>query len=158
MKQLAEILGSSFGDAVDILWDRRDTLVDPSRGLVGRGGQRVAKGACRRGHDEAADTSARRLLEQDQRATNIRLDERLARMRCDMWLMQGRDVQHRINALHAARDRRAVADRRDHIGERSRDDVETDRFAAVRTQGAHQRFTQMPGTAGDEHGHACASF
>ena len=105
VKQLAEVLGRGLGHAVDVLRDRRDALVDPGRGLTGRRFQRVAKRACRRGHDEGADASARRLLEQGQRAANIGLDEGLTRMGRDMRLVQRRGMQDRVDALHAARDR-----------------------------------------------------
>ena len=106
--------------------------------------QRVAESACRRGHDEGADPSARSLFEQDQRAANIGLDKGLARMGRDMRLVQRRDMHHRIDTLHASRDQGAVGDRPDRVGERSGNEVEADRRAAVRAQSAHQRFAQMP--------------
>ncbi len=124
-------------------------------GCVRRGFQRIAKRARRRGHDEGADASARRLLEQDQRAENIGLDEGLTRMGRDMRLVQRRGMEDRIDALHGARDQGAVGDRADLVGERSGNDVEADRRAAIRAQTAHQGFAEMPRTAGDEHGHCC---
>ena len=87
--------------------------------------------------------SARRLLEQDQRAENVRLDESVARMGRDMGLMQRRGMEDRVNALHGARDGRAIRDRGDFVGERSGNDVDADPRAARRAQSAHQRFAQM---------------
>jgi hypothetical protein len=105
-----------------------------------------------------ARTRARRLLEQDQRAQNIGLDESLTRMGRDMGFVQRGGMQHRVDALQAARDQSAVGDRPDCVGEGSGDDVEAEGRATVRAQSAHQRFTQMPRAAGDEHCHSCVSL
>ncbi|COX75569.1 Uncharacterised protein [Mycobacterium tuberculosis] len=43
MCQLAEVLGASFGHAVDVLGNGRDGFVDPRRGLVCRRCQGVAE-------------------------------------------------------------------------------------------------------------------
>ena len=61
-----------------------------------------------------------------------------------MRLVQGRGVEHRVDALHAARDQGAVDDRADLVGERSGNDVEAEGGTARRAQRAHQRFAQMP--------------
>ena len=51
-------------------------------------------------------------------------------MRRDMRLMQSRRVEDRVDAFHRARDRNAVGDRGDLVGERSGNHVEPDRGAA----------------------------
>ena len=75
----------------------------------------------------------------------------------DMGFMQRRGVENRVDAAHGARDPRPVGDRADLVGERSGRDVEPDGRAAARAQSAHERFAQMPRTAGDEHCHCCAN-
>ena len=112
-------------------------------GSSGRRFQRVAERACRRGHDEGADASARRLLEEVQRAANIGLDEGLTRMGRDMRLVKRRDVQHGVDAPHAARDQSAVGDRAA-SSVNGPGLVDADRGVAPRAQAAHQRFAQMP--------------
>ena len=145
MEQLAKVLGRALGDAIDVSWNRSDALVDPGRRFAGRGREGVAEGARRAGEDEGSDARPDSLLEQDQRPHDIRLDERLARMGRDMRFVQRRRVEDHINALHGARDRGAVGDRADRVGERSGNDVEADRVASGVAQSAHQRFAQMPG-------------
>ena len=73
-------------------------------------------------------------------------------MRRDMRLMQRRRVNDDADALHRARDRGAVGDRGDLVGERPRNDVEPDSGAARRAKRAHQGFAHVPRTAGDELG------
>jgi hypothetical protein len=78
-------------------------------------------------------------------------------MRRDMRLVQRRRVENRVRAINAPRHAGAVNYRPDLVGERPGDDVEPDRFASHLAQRAHQRFAQMPRTAGDKNGHGRAN-
>ena len=152
-KQPAEVLGGGLRDAIDVLRNRRYALVDPGRRLARRGVQRVAECARRAGHHEGPHAGARRLLEQYERPEHVGLDEFLKPVRADMRLVQGRSVQDRVDPVHAARDKGPVGDRPDNVGERTRNDIETDDVAPCAAQGPHQRFAEMPRTSGDENGH-----
>src|SRR5208337_3644109 len=154
----AEVLGRGLADAVDVFWDRGDALIDPRRRFAERRLQRIAEGARRAGHDEAANAGANGLLEQDQRAAHVGLDEFLAAVRRDMRLVQRRRMQDFIDPAHAARDRPPIGDRRDDVGERPRRDVEPDRRPPGAAQGAHQRLAEMARTPGDEDGHDPSSL
>ena len=101
--ELAEVLGGGLRDAVDVARDRCDVLGDPGRGRAGRRRQRAAERARRAGEDEALDARRDRLLEQVQRAGDVRVDELLAAVRADVRLVQRRRVQDRVDAVEARR-------------------------------------------------------
>ena len=77
--ELAEVLGGGLRRAVDVARDRRDVLGDPRRGLARRRGQRAPERARRAREHEAADARRDRLLEQVERAGDVRVHEVLPR-------------------------------------------------------------------------------
>ena len=102
---------------------------------------------------KARTPRARGLLEQDQRAANIGLDEGLALVALDMRLVQRRRVQNRVDAGHRATHAGPVDDGPDDVGEVGGDDVEADRSPPVVAQRANQRFAEMAGASGHENCH-----
>ena len=98
-----------------------------------------------------------RLLQQVQRAGDVRVDELLPLVRGDMGLVQRRGVQHRVAAGDRLLDQRAVRDRADDVGVRRGEDVEADHVGGVGAQHAHERLAEMARAAGDENPHALQS-
>ena len=142
-KEPAEVLRRGLGDAVDVFRDGGHRLVDPRRGRARRGLERIAEGAGRRGHHEGLDAGPRRLFEQDQRASHVGLDERLASMRADMRLMQRGRVQDRPHALHRPGDHGSVRNRADEVGEGRGQHVEPKHGAALGAKRPHERLAKV---------------
>ena len=110
MEQLAQMLGGHLGDAVDVLRHRRHVLGDPCRWCARWRRQRTAECTRRTREDEGADRRGDGFLEQRQRAGDVRVDELLATVGGDVWLVQRRRVQHDVHALHAPLHERAIND------------------------------------------------
>ena len=147
---LAQRLGGQLGGAVDVLRARRQGLVDPDGRLVGRRPHRVAEGAGRAGADERLHAGVDGGLQQAQRAADVGVDEVLAAVRGDVRLVQRGGVQHAAHAGHRRAHAVAVDDGADDVGPRRRHAVQADGVFTGRAQGAHQRFAEVAGTAGDE--------
>jgi hypothetical protein len=122
--ELAEVLGGDLGGAVDVANLRRRVLGDPHGGLPGLGCQRSAEGAGAAGEHQAARTGLRRRLQHGEGARDVGLDEVLPGVRADVRLVQGRGVQHVVDAGEGAADRVAVGDRARDGGEGQGQDVE----------------------------------
>ena len=93
------------------------------------------------------------LLEQVQRAGDVRLDEVHAPVRPHVRLVQRRGVHDRVHAGHASLHGLAVDDRPDHRRRRRREHVKAGDLVALVAQHARQSFAQMSGAAGDENPH-----
>ena len=115
--ELAQVLGRGLGDAVDVARHRGDVLGDPRRGALGRRGQGAAEGARGAREQKAADPGRHRLLEQVERAGDVRVHELTAAVRADVRLVQGGRVDDRVDARHRLAHAVAVGDRADHARE-----------------------------------------
>jgi hypothetical protein len=89
-------------------------------------------------------------FEQVQRAGDVGVHERLARVRGHVRLVQRGRVQHVGDAAHAVVDHGAIDDRTHPVRERGRQQVDADDVPALLAQRAHQRLAEMTGAAGDE--------
>ena len=65
-------------------------------------------------------------------------------------LLQRRSVDYAVDAIEGLADDFTVGDRTKHVREQRINNVETNDFVSVTTQGADECLTQMPGTSGDE--------
>ena len=82
-------------------------------------GQRGTEGTGRAGVDEGTHAGFYGGFEQVQRAADVGVDELLPRVGFDVRLMQGRGMQHRVDAVvHAGGNEGGIGDRADAIGER----------------------------------------
>src|SRR5512134_3450636 len=75
-----------------------------------------------------------------------------------MRLVQRRGMQHGRDVLHATAHESPVDDRTDVGGERSGQNIDTNRLAPLRLQRPHQRLAEMAGTAGHQYRHAATTF
>ena len=82
-------------------------------GVAPAGVERPAERARRAREDEPADARRHRLLEQVQRARDVRVDELRAIVRGDVGLVERRRVDDRVDAGDAPPHARAVGDRPD---------------------------------------------
>ena len=99
------------------------------------------------------DPGRDRLLEQVQRAGDVRLDEVHAPVRPHVRLVQRRGVHDRVHAGHASLYGVAVDDRPDHRRLGRREHVKAGDLVALVAQHARQSFAQMSGAAGHENPH-----
>ncbi len=156
MGQPAQVFGCELRRAVDVFRARNDLLGDPGRGPAWRRRQRIAKSAGRAGEDERRHTGVASGLEQVQRAGDVGVDKIAPRMGGDMRLVQRRGMQDGIDARHVFRDEFVIHDRSGELRERAGLHVDRNDLRVPGTQDPHQRFTKMPGTAGDQILHAPA--
>ena len=151
--ELTQILGGGLGRAVDVPRNRNDVLGDPGSRLSPGGSESPAERARRAREDEPARPGRDGLLEQVQRAGNVRLDELHAPVRPHVRLVQRRGVHDRVHARHASLHGVAVDDRPDHRRLRRREHVKADDLVALVAQYARQSFAQMSRAAGHENPH-----
>jgi hypothetical protein len=104
--------------------------------------------------DEGPDAGGDRLLQQDERARDVRVHERLPRVGRHVRLVQRGRVDHGVGPAHRRADPGAVGHRGRDVGVRRVEEVEADDVVAGTAQGADQRLTQVPRTAGHEDPHA----
>lgn len=155
--ETAHLLGGELGDAVDVArLQRGERLVDPHRFVTPALADRVRdhqRGG--RGEDETIGFRRHRRLEQVERAADIDVDERLARITHDVGLVQRPGVDDGLEAMFGeeAVDERAVGDASDHIGARAARDVEADDLMAVRAQQRGEIAAEPARGSGEEDAH-----
>jgi hypothetical protein len=153
--QLAQVLGGGLRGAVDVPRDRSDVLGYPGRGLPFLGHEGPAERAGGAREDEPADVRSHALLEQVERAGDVRVHELGALVGPDVGLVQGRRVHDPVDAGEAVFDAGTVDDRADGGREGRAEYVQADDVMPLRLQCADERFAEMSGAAGDENPHAC---
>ena len=150
----AEVLGGGLGDAVDVLRNGRDALVDPGRGLARRGGLSASPKALVVLVMTKLSTPAREASSSRMSVPSTFVSTNSSRpcvATCGLCRVAA--WRTAASAGQAARDKRPVGDRPDDVGEGPGNDVEPDGLAPCPAQRAHQRFAEMPRTSGDENGH-----
>ncbi len=113
-----------------------------------------AVGTCRAREDESTDVGGDRLLEQRQRARDVRVDECSTVVGADVRFVQGRRVQDGVDVVHGRAHDGPVRNRADDRGVGRGKHIKPDDFTTVGVKGPHQRLPQVPGAARDEESHA----
>src|SRR5262249_3561904 len=96
------------------------------------------------------DAGRHRLLEENQSARHVDVDEVPSRMGGHVRLVQGRRVEHRAHAPYALPDELSIADGANAIGEGRRLEVEAPRVPMLRVQGPHERLAEVTGASRHE--------
>ena len=151
--ELAEVLRRRLRDAVDVARDGRDVLVDPGGGLARARGERAPERARGAREDEAPHARGHRLLEQVERAGDVRVDEVLPTVRADVRLVERGGMEDGLHAGHAAAHECAVGDRADRARVRGIEHVEPDDVDALGAEHADQRLAEVAGAACDQDPH-----
>ncbi len=151
--QLAQVLSGDLRSPVDVPRHGHHVLGDPRRrGARGRL-QRPAERAGGAGEHEPADAGRDGLLEQHQRAADVRLDEVLTPVRPDVRLVQRRHVRDGLRAAQRLPDHSAVRHGSHHRRGRRSEHVESHDVVAPLAQHRHQRLAEVSGAARDQDPH-----
>ncbi|KAI6756850.1 hypothetical protein HG530_011448 [Fusarium avenaceum] len=143
----AEIFGSDFCGAVDVLRDGNDCLVDPCRWLAGLGTQRRAKCACCAEEDEALNLIAQLccFLEKNEGTCDVCVDEILFGVALDMGLVKCRCMKNVTDGILLKKRsyKSAVGNRANMLRVLRREDIDAKRCETQRRKREHQGSAEM---------------
>ena len=153
IEEFTELLRSRLGHPVDVLRNGLHVFSDPGGGLALGWAQRRTESTRRAGEDNSGNAARKRGLENAQCAQDVCLCESMARVRCDMRLVQRSGMYDQIDPAHAVADEVRIADRSDPGRKRRVQEVETCDLVLALPQGPHESLPEMAGASSHEKPH-----